>query len=66
MKREDDRLPKRILTPLSSEGNVPDIDLMLREYYHLRGLDEMGRPKREILEKAGLGELISKLYPTGV
>jgi len=39
---------------------------MLREYYHLRGLDEMGRPKRETLEKAGLGELISKLYPTGV
>jgi len=26
----------------------------------------MGRPKRETLEKAGLGELISKLYPTGV
>ena len=66
MKREDDRLPKRILTPLSSEGNVPDIDLMLREYYHLRGLDEMGRPKRETLEKAGLRELISKLYPTGI
>jgi aldehyde:ferredoxin oxidoreductase len=62
MKREDDRLPKKILTPLSSEGNVPDIDLMLREYYTLRGLDEMGRPKRETLEKAGLRELISKLY----
>jgi aldehyde:ferredoxin oxidoreductase len=62
MKREDDRLPKRILTPLSSEGNIPDIDLMLREYYHLRGLDELGRPKRETLEKVGLRELISKLY----
>jgi aldehyde:ferredoxin oxidoreductase len=62
MKREDDRLPKRILTPLSSEGTVPDIDLMLREYYQLRGLDETGRPKRETLEKAGLRELISKLY----
>ncbi len=65
VKREDDRLPKRILTPLSSEGNVPDIDLMLREYYTLRGLDEMGRPKRETLEKAGLRELISELYRTG-
>ena len=62
MKREDDRLPKKILTPLSSEGNVPDIDLMLKEYYHLRGLDETGRPKRETLEEAGLKELISKLY----
>jgi aldehyde:ferredoxin oxidoreductase len=62
MKREDDRLPEKILTPLSSEGDVPDIDLMLREYYHLRGLDEKGRPKRETLESTGLKELISKLY----
>jgi aldehyde:ferredoxin oxidoreductase len=62
MRKEDDRLPKKILTPLPSEGNVPDIDLMLREYYTLRGLDETGRPKRETLEKAGLKELISKLY----
>jgi aldehyde:ferredoxin oxidoreductase len=62
MKREDDRLPKRILAPLSSEGNVPDIDLLLREYYQLRGLDERGRPTRETLEKVGLTELISKLY----
>jgi len=62
VKREDDRLPKRILTPLSSEGNIPDIGLMLREYYQLRGLDERGRPKRETLEKSGLRNLISKLY----
>jgi aldehyde:ferredoxin oxidoreductase len=62
MKREDDRLPRRILTPLSSEGNAPNLDQMLKEYYNLRGLDEIGRPKRETLEKAGLSELISKLY----
>jgi aldehyde:ferredoxin oxidoreductase len=66
VKREDDRLPKRILTPLSSEGNVPDIDRMLREYYHLRGLDETGRPKRETLEKKGLREFVPRLYPTAV
>jgi aldehyde:ferredoxin oxidoreductase len=35
---------------------------MLREYYDLRGLDETGRPRRETLEKAGMSELISKLY----
>ncbi|MBM4276998.1 MAG: aldehyde ferredoxin oxidoreductase family protein [Deltaproteobacteria bacterium] len=58
MKREDDRLPKRILTPLSPKGNAPDIDLMLKEYYALRGLDETGRPKRETLEAAGLKDLI--------
>jgi aldehyde:ferredoxin oxidoreductase len=62
MKKEDDRLPKRILTPLSQKGNVPDIDLMLNEYYALRGLDETGRPKRETLEAAGLRDLIPKLY----
>jgi len=62
MERKDDRLPKRILTPLSSGGSVPDLDQMLRDYYNLRGLDERGRPKRETLEKAGLRELISKLY----
>ncbi len=62
MKKEDERLPKRILTPLSPKGNVPDIYLMLKEYYALRGLDDMGRPKRETLERLGLKELISKLY----
>lgn len=62
MRREDDRLPKRILTPLLSGGNVPDIDLMLKEYYALRGLDEEGRPKKETLEAAGLKDLVSKLY----
>jgi aldehyde:ferredoxin oxidoreductase len=64
MKREDDRLPKRILTPLSSEETVPDIDLMLKKYYELRGLDDVGRPKKEILETAGLKELIPRLYPS--
>jgi aldehyde:ferredoxin oxidoreductase len=62
MKKEDDRLPKRILTPLSPRGNVPDIELMLKEYYVLRGLDDRGWPKRETLEATGLKDLISKLY----
>src|SRR4030042_6050463 len=63
MKKEDDRLPKKILTPLSSGGNVPEIELMLREYYALRGLDDKGEPKKENLEKAGLEDLIPSLYP---
>lgn len=62
MRREDDRLPKRILTPLPAGGNVPDIDRMLKEYYALRGLDETGRPKKETLEEAGLKDLTPKLY----
>ena len=64
-KATDDRLPKRVLTPLT-EGmvtdSVPDIGLMLREYYERRGLDEDGKPRREVLEKAGLSAIARKLH----
>jgi aldehyde:ferredoxin oxidoreductase len=62
---KDDRLPKRILTPLgegSAAGSVPDVEKLLREYYEMRGLDREGRPKREVLIKAGLSELAKKLH----
>ncbi len=61
IRREHDRLPKRLLTSLSHEGCIPDMDLMLKEYYELRGLDEMGRPKRGTLEAAGLKDIISRI-----
>jgi aldehyde:ferredoxin oxidoreductase len=41
----DDSLPPRLLSPLSegaAAGSVPDMELMLGQYYHLRGLDVMG------------------------
>ncbi len=60
----DDRLPKRILTPLSegsAEGSVPDEALMKQEYYEIRGLDENGVPGFEVLEKLGLDFLKEKL-----
>lgn len=60
----DDRLPKRILTPLAdggAEGSVPDEALMKQEYYAVRGLDERGYPKAEVMEKLSLGHLIDKL-----
>ncbi len=60
----DDRLPKRILTALDDGGaaaSVPDAELMKREYYQARGLDEKGVPPVEILEKLGLGFLIERL-----
>jgi aldehyde:ferredoxin oxidoreductase len=63
--REDDRLPKRILTPVSegaAAGSVPEVEKLLREYYEIRGLDREGRPKREMLIKAGLGDLADKLH----
>jgi len=61
----DDRLPARVLTPLEdgmAAGSAPGIQLMLREYYALRGLDERGVPRKDVLEKAGLFELAGKLH----
>jgi len=63
--RKDDVLPKRILTALSegaAAGSVPDMDLLLKEYYALRGLDERGFPKPEKLDELGLKELKRRLY----
>ena len=62
---KDDRLPKRILTPLkegAAAGSVPDVEKLLREYYGIRGLNEDGRPKKEVLIKAGLEDLAKKLH----
>jgi aldehyde:ferredoxin oxidoreductase len=62
---KDDRLPKRILTPLkegAAAGSIPDVGRLLREYYEIRGLDEEGKPKREVLIKAGLENLAEKLH----
>jgi aldehyde:ferredoxin oxidoreductase len=56
--RADDRLPKRLLEPLGeggAAGFVPDLEVMLREYYEVRGWDpETGRPKPETLRRLGL------------
>lgn len=60
----DDRLPVKILTPLEdgmAAGSVPDENVMRKEYYAYRGLDDKGFPKRDVLEDAGLGFLADKL-----
>jgi aldehyde:ferredoxin oxidoreductase len=60
----DDRLPKRLLTALPdgpAAGSVPNMDLMLKEYYQLRPLDAEGRPDREKLRSLGLSGLAAKL-----
>ncbi len=65
VRSKDDRLPKRILTPLqdgAASGSVPDVEKLLQEYYEIRGLDEDGKPKKEVLIKAGLDELAKKLH----
>ena len=63
--RAHDRLPAKIRTPLpdgAAAGLVPDEDLMLREYYEVRGLDEAGRPLSAVLEQAGLAEVDQVLH----
>jgi aldehyde:ferredoxin oxidoreductase len=60
MTKEDEKLPKRIMTPMESgptAGSVPDMELMLNEYYELRGIDSAGRPKKEKLAELNLGDL---------
>jgi aldehyde:ferredoxin oxidoreductase len=60
-----DRLPKRILMPLTegaAAGSIPDEALMRKAYYQIRGLDDNGFPTPERLRALGLGWLQEKLY----
>jgi aldehyde:ferredoxin oxidoreductase len=53
------------MTPMATgptEGSVPDMDLMLKEFYELRGLNDDGVPKKEILERHGLADLAQLLH----
>ena len=62
----DDQLPKRLMTPMAegpTKDSVPDMELMLDEFYQLRGLDETGVPKKTVLEALGLNILTDLLYP---
>ncbi len=62
---EHDRLPKRLLTEIPegpTAGSVPDMDKMLKEFYELRGIDENGIPRRDVLEDLGLTELADLLH----
>lgn len=65
VRRVDDRMPKKLLTPVSdgvAEGVVPNVELLLADYYKERGLQKDGLPKRETLEKAGLDDLAQVLF----
>ena len=62
---EDDRLPRRLMTPVEdgpTAGSVPDMDMILREYYQLRGFNKDGVPRKGVLEEMGLLELAELLY----
>ncbi|MGL5692566.1 MAG: aldehyde ferredoxin oxidoreductase C-terminal domain-containing protein, partial [Peptostreptococcaceae bacterium] len=66
--KSDDTLPKRLLEdPIEngpSKGHVHRLDVLLPEYYSVRGWDENGVPTDETLEKLGLEEYIGKLNVT--
>lgn len=57
----DDRLPKRLLEPPnegSHAGKVPDMAVLLADYYKERGWDETGKPTRAKLEELGLTDIV--------
>ena len=60
--RKDDTLPERLLKdPMPAgptEGHVHHLDVLLPEYYEVRGWDEEGVPTEETLKKLGLEEYI--------
>jgi len=63
--RADDRLPLKSLTKLEDgavAGIVPDEKLLLTDYYRERGLDDEGRPLRQVLERADLGAVAGVLH----
>lgn len=64
--RKQETLPRRLLKePMPtgpSKGGLPDLDVMLDEYYDYRGCSrETGLPKREVLERLGLDYVIDDL-----
>ncbi|TEU17611.1 MAG: aldehyde ferredoxin oxidoreductase [Anaerolineales bacterium] len=67
--RADDKLPQLLLQPLSeggTQGHVPDLELMLREYYEARDWDpDTGKPSREKLLSLGLEEMAGDLWGLG-
>ncbi|MGO9118038.1 MAG: aldehyde ferredoxin oxidoreductase family protein [Desulfomonilaceae bacterium] len=58
--RKDDTLPGRFLTRKRGEGgtvaNLPPLNIMLSDYYELRGWDELGIPRKEKLAEMSLSE----------
>jgi aldehyde:ferredoxin oxidoreductase len=60
----DDRLPQKVLTPTAegaAAGSIPDEELMRKEYYEIRGLDERGIPTLQLLESTDLEFLNKRL-----
>jgi aldehyde:ferredoxin oxidoreductase len=59
--KKDDRLPYRFqeesLPEGPAKGQTVNIDKILRDYYHIRGWDELGTPSTRKLEELGIEPL---------
>jgi aldehyde:ferredoxin oxidoreductase len=65
IRREDDTLPVRSLTPLAeggAAGKVPDLEYQLEEYYQVRRWEPDGKPSRDSLMELGLADVARDLY----
>jgi len=64
--RKDDTLPERFLKESVDEGpakgQIVELDVMLKEYYEERGLDEDGKPGKDKLIELGLDWIANDLY----
>ena len=60
LSRKDDTLPARMLNdPVPggfAKGGVVELDVLLPQYYQLRGWDKDGVPTAETLKGLGLGQ----------
>ena len=63
--RKDDRLPVRFLTQKRGTGgaaeHLPNLSVMLEEYYAYRDWDENGIPRKEKLSSLALGKMAADL-----
>ena len=59
--KRDDSLPPRFLNKSLTEGmskdHVVPLKRMLEQYYYVRGWDEDGIPKSELLERLGINQI---------
>jgi aldehyde:ferredoxin oxidoreductase len=65
VKRGNDRLPERLLIPMSngSRGRTPRMDILIEEYYTQRDWDwKTGKPSRDKLVSLGLPEIAEELW----
>ena len=64
--RASERMPELLLRALAdsgTEGHVPELEPMLREYYTVRDWDwDTGKPRREKLVALGMAEIAADLW----